>query len=135
MNNNCAVALGWKPEGNKNRGRPKTTWRRTVEKETWNKQPPTVEGRCPGLVRLLARDLTTNTKTAQTHNGPSFTSQEFKELASEMGFTHKTFRIHVTCLRSRLVVIHDSLFKLYSFSILMSSTAEGCFQVPNCKKI
>ena len=36
VNNDCAVALGWK----RNRGRPKTTWRRTVEKErdrqAWN---------------------------------------------------------------------------------------------------
>ncbi|XP_068735630.1 uncharacterized protein [Montipora capricornis] len=29
-NSNCAVALGWKPEGKRSRGRPKTTWRRTV---------------------------------------------------------------------------------------------------------
>ena len=40
VNNDCAVALGWKPEEKKNRGRPKTTWRRTVEKERdrqgWN---------------------------------------------------------------------------------------------------
>ena len=33
VNNDCAVALGWKPEGKRNRGRPKTTWHRTVEKE------------------------------------------------------------------------------------------------------
>ena len=33
VNNDCAVALAWKPEGKRNRGRPKTTWRRTVEKE------------------------------------------------------------------------------------------------------
>ena len=36
----CAVALGWTPEGKRRRGRPKTTWRRTVEKERdgqgWN---------------------------------------------------------------------------------------------------
>ena len=40
MNNDSAVALGWKPEGKRNRGKPKTTWRRTVEKERdgqgWN---------------------------------------------------------------------------------------------------
>ena len=29
----CAVALGWTPEGKRNRGRPKTTWRRVVEAE------------------------------------------------------------------------------------------------------
>ena len=68
MNNDCAVALGWKPEGNRNRGRPKTTWRRTVEEgerqtrmdhmsnsKAGSKQPPAVEGGCPDLVRLLAR--------------------------------------------------------------------------------
>lgn len=33
MNNDCAVALGWKSEGKENRGRPKTAWRITVEKE------------------------------------------------------------------------------------------------------
>lgn len=37
------LALGWSPEGRRARGKPKTTWRRTVEKErikvgraTWN---------------------------------------------------------------------------------------------------
>ena len=29
----CAVALGWTPEGRRKRGRPKTTWRRMVELE------------------------------------------------------------------------------------------------------
>ena len=32
-NSDCVVALGLKPEGKRGRGRPKTTWRRTVEKE------------------------------------------------------------------------------------------------------
>ena len=36
----CAVALGWTPEGKRKRGRPKTTWRRMVEVERngagWN---------------------------------------------------------------------------------------------------
>ena len=31
--NDCKVALSWAPEGKRRRGRPKTTWRRTVEKE------------------------------------------------------------------------------------------------------
>ena len=31
--NGCITALGLQPEGNIARGRPKTTWRRTVEKE------------------------------------------------------------------------------------------------------
>ena len=32
-NNNIArIAMRWTPEGKRNRGRPKTTWRRTVEK-------------------------------------------------------------------------------------------------------
>ena len=39
-NNNCAVALGWTPEGHRSRGRPATTWRRMVEAERdsagWN---------------------------------------------------------------------------------------------------
>ena len=30
---NCFMALGWTPEGQRARGRPKTTWRRTVERE------------------------------------------------------------------------------------------------------
>jgi hypothetical protein len=33
------VALRWTPEGKRKRGRPKTTWRRTIEneiKETWD---------------------------------------------------------------------------------------------------
>ena len=29
----CSVAMSWVPEGKRRRGRPKTTWRRTVEKE------------------------------------------------------------------------------------------------------
>ena len=29
----CAVALGWRPEGKRSRGRPKMTWRRMVEAE------------------------------------------------------------------------------------------------------
>ena len=36
----CMVALGWRPEGKRAVGRPKTTWRRTVEVERrqvgWN---------------------------------------------------------------------------------------------------
>lgn len=40
VNNDCAIALGWKPEGKRSRGRPKTTWCHTVEKERdrqgWN---------------------------------------------------------------------------------------------------
>ena len=31
--NDCFTALGWIPEGRRARGRPKTTWRRTAEKE------------------------------------------------------------------------------------------------------
>ncbi len=30
---NCVTALTWTPEGKRKRGMPKTTWRRTVEKE------------------------------------------------------------------------------------------------------
>ena len=32
-NDDCFVALGWAPEGQRRRGRPKTTWRRMVELE------------------------------------------------------------------------------------------------------
>ena len=32
-NNDCNIALTWAPEGKRRRGRPKTTWRRTVDKE------------------------------------------------------------------------------------------------------
>ena len=31
--NDCFTALGWTPEGRKARGRPKTTWKGTVERE------------------------------------------------------------------------------------------------------
>jgi hypothetical protein len=31
-NRNAMIALNWKPEGKRSRGRPKETWRRTVEK-------------------------------------------------------------------------------------------------------
>ena len=32
-NNDCRNALTWTPEGRRKRGRPRTTWRRTVERE------------------------------------------------------------------------------------------------------
>ena len=32
-NSDCITALTWKPEGRRKIGRPRTTWRRTVEKE------------------------------------------------------------------------------------------------------
>ena len=31
--NDCLIALTWAPDGKRKRGRPKMTWRRTVEKE------------------------------------------------------------------------------------------------------
>ena len=70
VNNDCAVALGWKPEGKGNRGRPKTTWRCTVKKErqtrmehmgnskTGSKQLPAVEGGCPGHKRFYFNSRT-----------------------------------------------------------------------------
>lgn len=33
LNNDSSIALSWTPGGRGKRGRPKTTWRRTVEKE------------------------------------------------------------------------------------------------------
>ena len=33
VENVCSKVLGWTPEGRRARGRPKTTWRRTVEQE------------------------------------------------------------------------------------------------------
>lgn len=33
QNNDCSTAMTWAPEGKRRRGRPKTTWRKTVEKE------------------------------------------------------------------------------------------------------
>lgn len=32
-NNECNITLSWTPEGRRKRGRPKTTWRRTIEKD------------------------------------------------------------------------------------------------------
>ena len=32
-NSDCITALTWKPEGRRKVGRPRTIWRRTVEKE------------------------------------------------------------------------------------------------------
>ena len=52
-NSDCIIVLTWKPEGRKKVGRPRTTWRRTVEKErnelgwkSWNeaKRLPEKEG-------------------------------------------------------------------------------------------
>ena len=33
QNNDCNTAMTWAPEGNKRRGKPKTNWRRRVEKK------------------------------------------------------------------------------------------------------
>ena len=33
-NSDCMVAIEWQPEGKRKVGRPQTTWRRTVEKES-----------------------------------------------------------------------------------------------------
>ena len=33
VNENTRIALTWTPEGRRKRGRPKETWRRTVERE------------------------------------------------------------------------------------------------------
>ena len=50
--NDCNVALTWAPEGKRKRGRPKTTWQRTVEKErgeagwrTWDEVQSRAENR------------------------------------------------------------------------------------------
>ncbi|XP_068756220.1 uncharacterized protein [Montipora capricornis] len=32
-NNDCRTALTWAPEGQRKRGRPRTTWKRTAERE------------------------------------------------------------------------------------------------------
>ena len=31
--NDCVTALDWRPEGRRVKGRPRTTWKRTVEKD------------------------------------------------------------------------------------------------------
>ena len=44
------VAIEWKPEGRRKRGRPKITWRHTVEAEA------TAMGHSWGTLRTLAQD-------------------------------------------------------------------------------
>ncbi|KAK3788202.1 hypothetical protein RRG08_016604 [Elysia crispata] len=44
------VAVQWRPEGHRKRGRPKTTWRRTVEAEA------AAMGQSWGTLRMLAQD-------------------------------------------------------------------------------
>ena len=64
----CATALTWTPEGTRKVGRPKTTWRRTVEKEreqhgwtSWNQARTQAKNRSKlassyqGLMRQQAR--------------------------------------------------------------------------------
>ena len=53
--NDCNVALTWAPEGKRKRRRPKTTWRRTVEKKrgmtrcrTWEEVRSRAESREKG---------------------------------------------------------------------------------------
>ena len=41
--NDCFTALGWTPEAQNVRGRPKTTWRRTVEREREREKQGRVE--------------------------------------------------------------------------------------------
>ena len=65
--NDCFTALGWTPKGQRARGRPKTTWRRTVKKErnkagwkSWEVAKAVARDRSVvrqrgGLMRLLAR--------------------------------------------------------------------------------
>ena len=64
MNNNCAGALGWKPEGRGTEADPKqhcgqgerqTRMEHMDKSKTGSKQSPAVKGRYPGLGRLLAR--------------------------------------------------------------------------------
>ncbi|KAL9972125.1 hypothetical protein ACROYT_G018376 [Oculina patagonica] len=63
--NDCVTALTWTPEGKRKRGRPKTTWRRTVEKErskagwqSWREvrtaaRQESMESTCEGPMRQL----------------------------------------------------------------------------------
>ena len=44
-NVNTNIALSWTPEGKRRRGRPKTTWRRTVEREREERRGMAVMGR------------------------------------------------------------------------------------------
>ena len=57
----CATALTWAPEGKRKRGRPKTTWRRNVEKErdaagmkTWKQARTTAMNRDEWRARVEA---------------------------------------------------------------------------------
>ena len=45
-NDDCIVAMGWQPEGKRKVGRPKITWRRTVERADKKDGPA---GLKPGL--------------------------------------------------------------------------------------
>ena len=81
--NDCAVALGWTPEGRRKSGRPKTTWRRMVEVERkqcrlefleygtpCSLKPTQMEERCPGLVCLLAlREIINNLLPSEESTG------------------------------------------------------------------
>ena len=60
-NSHCMTALSWAPEGRRRVGRPKTTWRRTVEKErkklgwrSWNEAKPIARDRDSWRRRLAA---------------------------------------------------------------------------------
>ena len=72
-NNDCKVAMGWQPEGKHAVGHPKTTWRRTVEKErgregwrSWNEVRGLAKDRADwkkescSLMRLMAWREQTN---------------------------------------------------------------------------
>ena len=59
--NDCVTAMTWAPEGKRKRGRPKTTWRRTVEKErnsagwtTWSQARTTAIDRVEWRLRFEA---------------------------------------------------------------------------------
>ena len=53
-NSDCNTAMIWAPEGKKRRGRPKTTWSRTVEKEEKK------EGRMGIMERRPVRSIAAN---------------------------------------------------------------------------
>ncbi|GFR59305.1 hypothetical protein ElyMa_000052000 [Elysia marginata] len=61
------VAVQWKPEGHRKRGRPKITWRRTVETEA------ATMGQSWGTLRTLGQDL--RLYIEQIHKRHTMTSQ------------------------------------------------------------
>ena len=98
MNSDCAVALGWKPEGKKSRGRPKTTDRNDTHGQERGRQQATSScgekmfGPCvpPGIRRFNLGPIHQNSPSPML--GPNFGTSLAMKL-EQLGKCHLNFSL------------------------------------------